>query len=131
MTGSLPNVFCNIVKCSGMFVFQVCFCDIDGEEGSRTLTILQKTFGKQKQTWKTNMTGSLPNVFCNIVNVLEPSSSSISQKHTWKTNMTRSLPNVFCNIVNVPCHVCFSGVFLWCRWGRRFQNTNNITEDIR
>jgi hypothetical protein len=28
-----------------MFVFQVCFCDIDEEEGSRTLTILQKTFG--------------------------------------------------------------------------------------
>jgi hypothetical protein len=73
-----------------MFVFQVCFCDIDEEEGSRTLTILQKTFGNdrvmfvfqvcfsisQKQTWKTNMTRSLPNVFCNIVNVLEPSSPS-------------------------------------------------------
>ena len=28
-----------------MLVFQVCFCDLDGEEGSRTLTILQKTFG--------------------------------------------------------------------------------------
>jgi hypothetical protein len=34
-----------ITKCRVMFVFQVCFCDIDGEEGSRTLTILQKTFG--------------------------------------------------------------------------------------
>jgi hypothetical protein len=31
-----------------MFVFQVCFCDIDGEEGSRTLTILQKTFGNDR-----------------------------------------------------------------------------------
>jgi uncharacterized membrane protein len=34
------------------------------------------------------MTRSLPNVFCNIVNVLEPSSPSISQKQTWKTNIT-------------------------------------------
>jgi hydrogenase maturation factor len=31
-----------------MFVFQVCFCDIDEEEGSRTLTILQKTFGNDR-----------------------------------------------------------------------------------
>jgi hypothetical protein len=31
-----------------MFVFQVCFCDVDGEEGSRTLTILQKTFGNDR-----------------------------------------------------------------------------------
>ena len=30
------------------FVFQVCFCDIDEEEGSRTLTILQKTFGNDR-----------------------------------------------------------------------------------
>jgi hypothetical protein len=34
MTRSLPNVFCNIVN--------------DGEEGSRTLTILQKTFGNDR-----------------------------------------------------------------------------------
>jgi hypothetical protein len=40
------------------------------------------------------MTGSLPNVFCNIVSVLEPSSSSTSQKHTWKTNMTRNINNI-------------------------------------
>jgi hypothetical protein len=79
-----------------MFVFQVCFCDIDGEEGSRTLTILQKTFGNDRvmfvfqvcfcdidgEEGSRTMTRSLPNVFCNIVNVLEPSSSSISQKQT-------------------------------------------------
>jgi hypothetical protein len=84
-----------------MFVFQVCFCDVDGEEGSRTLTILQKTFGNDRVMFVfqvcfcdidgeegsrtltiLHMTRSLPNVFCNIVNVLEPSSSSTSQKHT-------------------------------------------------
>lgn len=33
-----------ILKAGG----KVCFCDIDGEEGSRTLTILQKTFGNER-----------------------------------------------------------------------------------
>jgi hypothetical protein len=40
-----------------MFVFQVCFCDIDGEEGSRTLTILQKTLYHKNKPEKQTLHG--------------------------------------------------------------------------
>jgi hypothetical protein len=89
MTGSLPNVFCNIVNVLEpssdpvMFVFQVCFCDIDEEEGSRTLTILQKTFGNDPVMLVFQV------CFCDIDEeegsrtlTILPSSSSISQKQT-------------------------------------------------
>jgi hydrogenase maturation factor len=72
-----------------MFVFQVCFCDIDEEEGSRTLTILQKTFGNDRVMFVFQV------CFCDIdeeegsrtLTILQKTfgndpSSSISQKQT-------------------------------------------------